>query len=40
LHWTQPQPHLLPPEDKSWGMREFGMVGPDGTLPRFGARIG
>jgi hypothetical protein len=40
VHWTPPQPRLHPPEDKPWGMREFAMVDPDGTLLRFGARIG
>jgi predicted enzyme related to lactoylglutathione lyase len=33
-------PILTPPETKPWGMREFAMVDPDGTLLRFGARIG
>jgi hypothetical protein len=34
------QPRRLSPEDKSWGMREFAVIDPDGTLLRFGACIG
>jgi catechol 2,3-dioxygenase-like lactoylglutathione lyase family enzyme len=40
LHGAPPQPRLLSPEDKSWGMREFALIDPDGTLLRFGAHIG
>ena len=40
VHWSPPQPRLHPPADKPWGMREFAMIDPDGSLLRFGARIG
>ena len=40
LHGAPSQARLLPPEDKGWGMREFAVIDPDGTLLRFGARIG
>jgi len=39
VHWTSPRPRLHPPEDKPWGMREFAMIDPHGSLLRFGARI-
>lgn len=40
IHWSPPQPRLHAPADKPWGMREFAMIDPDGSLLRFGARIG
>ena len=40
LHGAPSRPRLLPPEDKGWGMREFAVIDPDGTLLRFGAWIG
>ena len=40
VHWSPPRPRLHPPADKPWGMREFAMIDPDGSLLRFGAAIG
>jgi catechol 2,3-dioxygenase-like lactoylglutathione lyase family enzyme len=33
-------PRLDPLEDKPWGMREFAIVDPDGSLIRIGQRLG
>jgi hypothetical protein len=30
-------PRLVAPDDKPWGMREFALVDPDGSLIRVGA---
>ena len=32
-------PRLVPPEDKPWGMREFVVVDPDGSLLRIGTPV-
>jgi catechol 2,3-dioxygenase-like lactoylglutathione lyase family enzyme len=32
-------PRLVPPENKSWGMREFAIVDPSGNLMRVGSMI-
>jgi uncharacterized glyoxalase superfamily protein PhnB len=29
----------VPPEDKPWGMREFAVVDPDGSLLRIGTPV-
>jgi len=30
-------PRLVAPDDKPWGMREFALIGLDGSLIRVGA---
>jgi len=37
--WGSPQPQLIPPEDKAWGLREMAFVDPDGTLIRVASRV-
>jgi catechol 2,3-dioxygenase-like lactoylglutathione lyase family enzyme len=32
-------PRLIPPEDKPWGMREFALIDPDGSLLRIGTSV-
>ena len=37
--WRAPEPQILPPEDKPWGLREMAIVDPDGTLVRIASRL-
>ncbi len=32
-------PRLTPPEDKPWGVREFALIDPDGSLLRVGRAL-